>query len=96
MTLHTVAKDSNTQYIQRIWKLRVAKDSNTQYIQRNWKLLYIELLRTVIHSTYNAIENESTAGADASVEMPKLHNIKLLLVHDKQFNFTACKNSESG
>ncbi len=24
--------------------------------------------------------NESTAGADASVEMPKLHNIKLLLI----------------
>ncbi len=23
--------------------------------------------------------NESTAGADASVEMPKLHNIKLLI-----------------
>ena len=27
----------------------------------------------------NAIQNESTAGADASVEMPKLHNIKLLI-----------------
>ncbi len=42
--------------------------------------------------------NESTTGADASVEMPKLHNIKLLIafVHDKQFNFAACKNSESG
>ena len=25
-------------------------------------------------------DNESTAGADASVEMPKLHNIKLLLI----------------
>ncbi len=24
--------------------------------------------------------NESTAGADASVEMPKLHNIKLLII----------------
>ncbi len=27
----------------------------------------------------NAAYNESTAGADASVEMPKLHNIKLLI-----------------
>ncbi len=44
--------------------------------------------------------NESTAGADASVDMPKLHNIKLLIafIHelcDKQFNFGACKNSQS-
>ena len=28
---------------------------------------------------YNAYTNESTVGADASVEMPKLHNIKLLI-----------------
>ena len=25
--------------------------------------------------------NESTAGADASVEVPKLHNIKLVFIH---------------
>ncbi len=25
------------------------------------------------------VKNESTAGADASVKMPKLHNIKLLI-----------------
>ena len=25
--------------------------------------------------------NESTAGADASVDVPNLHNIKLLLIH---------------
>ena len=32
----------------------------------------------------NADKNESTEGADASVEMPKLHNIKLLIafIHD--------------
>ena len=35
----------------------------------------------------NTITNESTAGADASVEMPKLHNIKSFYAHDKQFNF---------
>ncbi len=29
---------------------------------------------------YCCCDNESTAGADASVEMPKLHNIKLLKV----------------
>ncbi len=27
----------------------------------------------------STVINESTAGADASVEMPKLHNIKLLI-----------------
>ena len=33
----------------------------------------------VCHKTlYN---NESTAGADASVEVPKLHNIKLVFIH---------------
>ncbi len=34
------------------------------------------------HSTISELftsSNESTAGADASVEMPKLHNIKLLI-----------------
>ena len=45
-----------------------------------------------------AYQNESTAGADVSVEVPKLHNIKLLLyIHTSIiimmniFNFTACK-----
>ena len=28
-----------------------------------------------------SVTNESTAGADASVEVPKLHNIKLLYTH---------------
>ncbi len=46
--------------------------------------------------------NESTAGADASVEMPKLHNIATnsFYTHDEHFcnnyNFAACKNSKSG
>ncbi len=47
----------------------------------------------------NTANNESTAGADASVEMPKLDNYILLYTqdtHDKQFNFAARKNSESG
>ncbi len=45
--------------------------------------------------------NESTAGADASVEMPKLRNIKLLIafIHMMNIfaliNFAAC-NSNSG
>ncbi len=30
-------------------------------------------------SNQKMLLNESTAGADASVEMPKLHNIKLLI-----------------
>ena len=31
------------------------------------------------HTHLNHHVNESTAGADASVEVPKLHNIKLLI-----------------
>ncbi len=32
------------------------------------------------HDNHNSYyDNESTTGADASVEMPKLHNIKLLM-----------------
>ncbi len=41
--------------------------------------------------------NESTAGADASVEMPKLHNIKLLIAFIHMMNilqFAACKLKE--
>ncbi len=45
--------------------------------------------------------NESIAGADASVEMPKLHNIKLLIafIHSLvmmniNFCITACKLKE--
>ncbi len=43
--------------------------------------------------------NESTAGADASVEIPKLHNIKLLIAyfytHDENFFIiAACKLKE--
>ncbi len=34
----------------------------------------VETGNTINHKT-----NESTAGADASVEVPKLHNIKLLI-----------------
>ncbi len=33
-----------------------------------------------IDHNHNSTYNESTAGADASVEVPKLHNIKLLIV----------------
>ena len=50
--------------------------------------------------------NESTAGADASVEVPKLHNIKLLIAsfythidynyHDENFYFCCIGNSNSG
>ena len=36
--------------------------------------------------------NESTTGADASVEMPKLHNIKLLIALN--IFFAACKLKE--
>ena len=38
----------------------------------------------------------STAGADASVEMPKLHNIKLLIADEHFCNnyFAACKLKE--
>ena len=38
--------------------------------------------------------NESTAGADASMEMQKLHNIKLLIAFIHMiniFDFAACK-----
>ena len=35
---------------------------------------------------YTNKENESTAGADASVEMPKLHNIKLLIAFIHMIN----------
>ena len=42
--------------------------------------------------------NESTAGAYASMEMPKLHNIKLAFIHTlfmiimiNIFNFAACR-----
>ena len=35
-------------------------------------------MRTLSIKSQNLI-NESTAGADASVEVPKLHNIKLLI-----------------
>ncbi len=40
--------------------------------------------------------NESTAGADASVEMPKLYNMKLLIafVLMNIFAFAACKLKE--
>ena len=47
------------------------------------------------------IYNESTAGADASVEVPKLHNIKLLIasfyiIHTLiiiiMMNFAACNH----
>ena len=31
--------------------------------------------------------NESTAGADASVEVPKLHNIKLAFIHTLIINY---------
>ncbi len=47
------------------------------------------------HCAFLMYINESTAGADASVEVPKLHNIKLLIAsfythidynyHDKHF-----------
>ncbi len=52
--------------------------------------------------------NESTAGADASVEVPKLHNIELLIaiafIHTSLiiiimmniFNFAACNQPNSG
>ncbi len=36
-------------------------------------------LKSVIIIEMETDNNESTAGADASVEMPKLHNIKLLI-----------------
>ncbi len=42
--------------------------------------------------------NESTAGADASVEVPKLHNIKLAFIHTliiimmNIFNFACMQN----
>ncbi len=53
-------------------------------------------------------DNESIAGADASVEVPKLHNIKLLIAsfythidYNYQFmmnifNFAACNQPNSG
>ena len=33
----------------------------------------------ILHRCSSTAKNESTAGADASVEVPKLHNIKLLI-----------------
>ena len=44
-------------------------------------------------------QNESTAGADASVEVPKLHNIKLLIAFIHMMNIFAILlhvNSKSG
>ncbi len=40
--------------------------------------------------------NESTTGADASVEMPKLHNIKLLYTHINYDEHVLHANSKSG
>ncbi len=42
----------------------------------------LKLILPKFHSTISELftsSNESTAGADASVEVPKLHNIKLLI-----------------
>ena len=52
-----------------------------------YKHLYVHFLRSTVG-------NESTAGADASVEMPKLHNIKAT----NSLNIFAfcCANSKSG
>ncbi len=36
---------------------------------------------------YSACNNESTAGADASVEVPKLHNIKLAFKRSQELIF---------
>ncbi len=50
-----------------------------------------------VYSQYHnkALFNESTTGADASVEVPKLYNIKLLIAsfytHIDIFNFAACR-----
>ena len=49
-----------------------------------------------VRKLLNRCNNESTAGADASVEMPKLHNIKLLIADEHFCNnyFAACKLKE--
>ncbi len=41
-------------------------------------MLYNIIYNIIFLSFNNHFNNESTTGADASVEMPKLHNIKLL------------------
>ena len=60
----------------------------------------VELLVTAISCSFT-ISNKSTAGADASVEVPKLHNIKLLafihtLIIIIMMNFAACNQPNSG
>ncbi len=52
-----------------------------------------------MNSAYDTIINESTAGADVSVEVPKLYNIALcdthythiIIYHDEHFCINACR-----
>ncbi len=65
-----------------------------QWYNRPWRMLLLKasyalhgLLHTLVAFTRHidlliitsAMNNKSTTGADASVEVPKLHNIKLLI-----------------
>ena len=52
---------------------------NTQISNTEWAIIFY--FRKMTMRSYNSslYHNESTTGADASVEMPKLHNIKLLI-----------------
>ena len=74
-------------------------------------LLLVHIIELSKNTTYDARKiklNESTAGADASVEVSKLHNIKLLatialafIIMMKIFAYKinslhACRNSKSG
>ncbi len=51
-----------------------------------YQVSHIDILEEISYPC-GTNNNESTAGADASVEMPKLHNIKLLIA----FHNHACK-----
>ena len=50
-------------------------------LQRGWLENTMEMTYNIaqLAMTSMTVHNECTAGADASVEMPKLHNIKLLI-----------------
>ncbi len=63
-----------------------------------WTYIVNNTVQWTIIGGDNAIQNESTAGADASVEMPKLHNIKLLIafIHMTWWTILLHANWKSG
>ncbi len=62
--------------------------SSPYYIRSsNCTVLNEAIVRIINPVTALYCNNESTTGADASVEVPKLHNIKLLIATHIDFNY---------